>query len=121
MRILEFSTAICMLIGEQINAKYYKEKNFLINHIVRLRWVGLRLEIVGSFVILFASLVAVFKKHQISAGVAGLSISYAISVIIIFSDGLKALLIEFTKVTRFFRSLNRSYGLFGRFPSLKLF
>lgn len=89
------------------------------NRLVRLRWVGLRLEIVGSFVILFASLVAVFKKHQISAGIAGLSISYAISVIILFSDELKALLTEFTNT--FFRSLNRSYGLFARFPSLKLF
>lgn len=45
-----------------------------------LRWVCLRLEFIGSFVILFASLVAVFKKDSISGGVAGLSISYAITV-----------------------------------------
>jgi ATP-binding cassette subfamily C (CFTR/MRP) protein 1 len=45
------------------------------------RWLGLRLELTGTLIILFVSLFVVIKKEQINAGTAGLSLSYAISVI----------------------------------------
>lgn len=44
------------------------------------RWLGLRLESTGSLAILFVSLYAIIRKDQMSAGIAGLSLSYAITV-----------------------------------------
>jgi ATP-binding cassette subfamily C (CFTR/MRP) protein 1 len=44
------------------------------------RWLGFRLEFTGSLIVFFASLLAVFGRESISAGIAGLSISYALNV-----------------------------------------
>jgi len=41
-----------------------------------------RLEMVGNFIIFFAALFAVMGRESISAGLVGLSISYALQVII---------------------------------------
>ena len=45
------------------------------------RWLGIRLEITGSFIILFATLFSVIQRQNISPGIAGLTISYALTVI----------------------------------------
>ncbi|XP_055636693.1 multidrug resistance-associated protein 1-like isoform X2 [Toxorhynchites rutilus septentrionalis] len=44
------------------------------------RWLALRLEIVGSFVVLFAALFAVLAKGSIGPATVGLSISYALQI-----------------------------------------
>jgi len=78
--------------------------------------VGLRLEFVGSFVILFASLVAALKKNTISPGVAGLSISYAITVnkkpILITKNRLKYRNVIFKKTTQSLLWSVRSFSEF---------
>ncbi|XP_026732665.1 multidrug resistance-associated protein 1-like isoform X2 [Trichoplusia ni] len=44
------------------------------------RWLGIRLEIVGSLVIFFAALFAVIGRESISPGLAGLSVSYTLEI-----------------------------------------
>eukprot|EP00743_Colponemidia_sp_Colp-15_P010397 GILK01011444.1.p1 GENE.GILK01011444.1~~GILK01011444.1.p1 ORF type:complete len:917 (-),score=147.12 GILK01011444.1:177-2837(-) len=44
------------------------------------RWIGIRLETVAAVVIAVASLLAVWSKGMVSAGLAGLSISYSLTV-----------------------------------------
>lgn len=44
------------------------------------RWLGIRLEIVGSLVVLFAALFAVLAKDTIGPATVGLSISYALQI-----------------------------------------
>jgi len=44
------------------------------------RWLAVRLESLGTAIVTASGLLAVFAKDTISAGVAGLSISYALSV-----------------------------------------
>eukprot|EP00049_Salpingoeca_infusionum_P023551 m.12723 g.12723 ORF g.12723 m.12723 type:complete len:1556 (+) comp5858_c0_seq1:79-4746(+) len=44
------------------------------------RWLALRLESIGNLIIFFAALFAVLDRDKISAGVVGLSLSYAMSV-----------------------------------------
>ncbi|NXA36024.1 MRP3 protein, partial [Eudromia elegans] len=48
--------------------------------IVSNRWLGIRVEFVGSCVVLFAALFAVIGKNNLSAGLVGLSVSYALQV-----------------------------------------
>ena len=45
------------------------------------RWLGTRIDNLGNIVILFASLFAIWSRDSMSTGLAGLSISYAITVI----------------------------------------
>lgn len=49
---------------------------------IRFRWIGLRLEFAGSLIVLGSSLFIVLKKDSISAGTAGLTMSYALTVIL---------------------------------------
>jgi hypothetical protein len=44
------------------------------------RWLAVRLEMVGNFIIFFASLFAVLGRDTMSPGLVGLSISYALQV-----------------------------------------
>lgn len=44
------------------------------------RWLALRLEFLGNCVVFFAALLAVIDRESISAGIAGLSISYAMNI-----------------------------------------
>ena len=48
------------------------------------RWLGIHLEFIGNVIILFAALFAVIERNtdsgRIDAGLAGLSISYALQV-----------------------------------------
>lgn len=44
------------------------------------RWLALRLELVGNLITMFAALFAVLARSSISAGIAGLSVTYSLSV-----------------------------------------
>ncbi len=44
------------------------------------RWLALRLELIGNLITVFAALFAVIARDSISAGIAGLSISYSLNV-----------------------------------------
>eukprot|EP01065_Artemidia_motanka_P023285 TRINITY_DN277_c0_g2_i2.p1 TRINITY_DN277_c0_g2~~TRINITY_DN277_c0_g2_i2.p1 ORF type:complete len:1661 (+),score=534.27 TRINITY_DN277_c0_g2_i2:110-5092(+) len=44
------------------------------------RWLAVRLESLGTAIVFFASLFVVTSRHSVPAGMAGLSISYALSV-----------------------------------------
>jgi len=48
--------------------------------LVSNRWLGIRLENLGNFVILAAGLMAVIERDTLSPGLAGLSISYSLMV-----------------------------------------
>eukprot|EP00928_Gymnodinium_smaydae_P039135 TRINITY_DN26803_c0_g3_i1.p1 TRINITY_DN26803_c0_g3~~TRINITY_DN26803_c0_g3_i1.p1 ORF type:complete len:1351 (-),score=174.93 TRINITY_DN26803_c0_g3_i1:204-4199(-) len=73
---------------------YCQERQFLCDVLNRLqrnerayylsvasnRWLAIRLETIGTAIVAAAGFLAVFARNTISAGVAGLSISYALSV-----------------------------------------
>ncbi|EMP33031.1 Canalicular multispecific organic anion transporter 2 [Chelonia mydas] len=48
--------------------------------IVSNRWLGIRIELIGNCVVLFAALFAVLSKNSLNAGLVGLSVSYALQV-----------------------------------------
>ncbi|RUS82898.1 hypothetical protein EGW08_009321 [Elysia chlorotica] len=48
--------------------------------IVANRWLAIRLEVVGNLIIFFASLFAVMGREDLSPGIVGLSITYAMNV-----------------------------------------
>ncbi|XP_069938780.1 multidrug resistance-associated protein 1-like isoform X3 [Cherax quadricarinatus] len=52
----------------------------LYTNIVVNRWLGVRLELMGNFITLAASILAVAMRDTLSSGIVGLSITYAINV-----------------------------------------
>ena len=44
------------------------------------RWLAVRLETVGNFIIFFAALFTVLQRESMDPGLAGLSISYALQI-----------------------------------------
>ncbi|XP_061472000.1 ATP-binding cassette sub-family C member 3 isoform X2 [Rhineura floridana] len=80
--------------GASIIRAYKREKSFVclsdtkVNDnqksyypgIVSNRWLGVRVEFVGNCVVFFAALFAVLSKNNLSAGLVGLSVSYALQV-----------------------------------------
>ncbi|XP_006833709.1 PREDICTED: canalicular multispecific organic anion transporter 2 [Chrysochloris asiatica] len=49
-------------------------------YIISNRWLGIRVEFVGNCVVLFAALFAVIGRSNLSPGLVGLSVSYALQV-----------------------------------------
>ena len=45
------------------------------------RWLSIRVEILGNFIVFFAAVFAFYSRDSLSAGVIGLSISYAMQMI----------------------------------------
>lgn len=52
---------------------------------VASRWLAIRLEFLGYIVVLIASLIAVLSRGTISPGIAGLSVTYALSITTVMS------------------------------------
>lgn len=48
--------------------------------IIANRWLAIRLEMVGNLIIFFAALFVVLGRNTISAGIVGLSVSYALQI-----------------------------------------
>ncbi|XP_043270601.1 multidrug resistance-associated protein 1 isoform X1 [Venturia canescens] len=48
--------------------------------IIANRWLAIRLEMMGNFIIFFAALFAVLGRETMSAGLVGLSVSYALQI-----------------------------------------
>lgn len=53
--------------------------------IISNRWLAVRLEMIGNFIILFAALFAVLGRDELAAGLVGLSISYSLQVSVQFT------------------------------------
>ena len=59
-------------VAANVSSNYY---NYSSN-----RWLGLRIETLGTFIICFASLFAILNRDTLSPGLAGLSISYSMQI-----------------------------------------
>ncbi|KAJ8319363.1 hypothetical protein KUTeg_004454 [Tegillarca granosa] len=69
--------------GRFITESEYKVDENLICHfpaIIANRWLAIRLEFVGNCIVFFAALFAVIGRDSLSAGIVGLSITYALNV-----------------------------------------
>jgi ABC-type multidrug transport system fused ATPase/permease subunit len=65
---------------EQNCHKYnYYLKHFYMRYLIN-RWLGVRIEGASAFIILFASLLALFTRHRLSSSTIGLSISFALNI-----------------------------------------
>ncbi|XP_037350168.1 ATP-binding cassette sub-family C member 3 [Talpa occidentalis] len=54
-------------------------------YIVSNRWLGIRVESVGNFVVLFAALFTVIGRNSLSPGLVGLSVSYALKITLVLN------------------------------------
>ncbi|KAI0238037.1 Multidrug resistance-associated protein 1 [Lamellibrachia satsuma] len=53
---------------------------FYFSSIASNRWIGIRLELIGAFIVLSAALFAVLSRGNVNSGVVGLSITYALQI-----------------------------------------
>lgn len=58
----------------------YNQKCAYPSLVIANRWLNVRLELIGTFVLLFAILFAILSKETITGGTVGLSLSYALQV-----------------------------------------
>jgi len=66
-------------IGENERKVDYSQVSFQPN-LVSNRWLSIRLEILGNFIVLVASLLAVLGRDSLNPGTVGLSLTYASSI-----------------------------------------
>ncbi|XP_039632406.1 multidrug resistance-associated protein 1 isoform X1 [Polypterus senegalus] len=79
-------TSVIRAFQEQ--SRFISESDSRVDHnqkayypgIVANRWLAVRLEFVGNCIVLFAALFAVLARNSLSAGLVGLSISYALQI-----------------------------------------
>ncbi|XP_067676618.1 multidrug resistance-associated protein 1-like isoform X2 [Haliotis asinina] len=62
-------------------AKVDTNNRFLYSGIAASRWVGVRMEFLGSIIVLLASVLSVATRNSVTGGVVGLSLSYATEVL----------------------------------------
>ena len=65
---------------DEMNKKIDENLIYFYPDQVSNRWLGVRLEFIGSLITLFASLFAVIGRNSLTGGAAGLSISYSLNV-----------------------------------------
>ncbi|XP_029015058.1 multidrug resistance-associated protein 1 [Betta splendens] len=79
-------TSVIRAFGEQ--ERFINESDYRVDHnqkayypsIVANRWLAIRLEFVGNCIVSFAALFAVIARENLSPGIMGLSISYALQL-----------------------------------------
>lgn len=71
-------------------------------------WLGVRLEIVGAFIVLFACLFAILARYDISEATVGLSISYALQI----SAVLSYFVMIATEVSNFNKEMSKNFIIF---------
>uniref|UniRef100_A0A8C4EG28 Multidrug resistance-associated protein 1 n=1 Tax=Dicentrarchus labrax TaxID=13489 RepID=A0A8C4EG28_DICLA len=79
-------TSVIRAFGEQ--ERFIRESDQRVDHnqkayypsIVANRWLAVRLEFVGNFIVSFAALFAVIARESLSPGIMGLAISYALQL-----------------------------------------
>ena len=76
IRALDTSTSFILENERRLDVNHRAYWNMMMAN----RWLGLRLEFVGSVVVFFAGLFIVIYKNQLSAGLTGLSLMYALSL-----------------------------------------
>lgn len=69
-----------------------------IKFFVYCRWLGIRLETVGNFIIFFAALFSVLNHDSVDAGNAGVSINYALQVLF---QNMDIIIYVYVKITGF--------------------
>lgn len=67
-------------IVDSDNRVDYNQKCAYPSLVIANRWLNVRLELIGTFVLLFAIMFAILSKDTITGGTVGLSISYALQV-----------------------------------------
>jgi ABC-type multidrug transport system fused ATPase/permease subunit len=58
--------------------------------LVSQRWLGVRLEFVGRFIVFFAAIFAVVSRHSLNGGTAGLSLTYALQITGVFNWAVRS-------------------------------
>ncbi|KPM05248.1 ABC transporter sub-family C-like protein 3, partial [Sarcoptes scabiei] len=64
---------------EKINQNVDKNNSLSIALIIANRWLGIRLELIANFIVLFAAIFAVIYRNEMDPSSVGLIISYALS------------------------------------------
>ncbi|CAD5119335.1 DgyrCDS7955 [Dimorphilus gyrociliatus] len=67
-----FISKFALLLDKSQNASYAG--------IIANRWLALRLEFIGNLLVLITSVLAVYRKSDLNAGLVGLSITYALNI-----------------------------------------
>ncbi|KAL0491571.1 ATP-binding cassette, subfamily C [Acrasis kona] len=58
--------------------------------LISVRWLGVRLEFVGRFIIFFAAIFAVVGRSSLNAGIAGLILTYALQITGVFNWAVRS-------------------------------